>query len=196
MTYVRASKSLDWLTTRPRPESWSRILSPRGEGKSRRAEHALSRIGVLHQYRDALPAAGAGRGDAVAAVQRCSSRATVSVQRTPVAPSGWPMAMAPPLTLTLARSSPNSRSTAMYCAPNASLISKRAMSSQLQPGLGQHRADGGRGPDPHDLRRHAYSGPGDDAGQRLAAILLAVAPPRRPPRHRRWPSCCRPSARL
>ena len=36
--------------------------------------------------------------------ERFNSRARVTASRTPVAPSGWPMAIAPPLTLSLARS--------------------------------------------------------------------------------------------
>jgi hypothetical protein len=38
---------------------------------------------------------------------RCSSALTrVVMMRAPLAPSGWPVAMAPPLTLVLARSAP------------------------------------------------------------------------------------------
>src|SRR5262249_48152173 len=60
-----------------------------------------------------------------------SARAGVSASRTPVAPKGWPMAMAPPLTLSLASSMPSSRMHAITCAPKASLISKRSMSESL-----------------------------------------------------------------
>src|SRR5579864_1541311 len=65
--------------------------------------------------------------------ERISSRASVVVSRIPVAARGWPMAMAPPLTLTLSRSSCSSRSTAMICAAKASLISKRSMEFRPRP---------------------------------------------------------------
>src|SRR5213078_2207889 len=48
------------------------------------------------------------------------------VTRVPVAASGWPMAIAPPCTLVLARSRPSSRSTARYCGANASFTSTRS----------------------------------------------------------------------
>jgi hypothetical protein len=56
------------------------------------------RLRVLDEQRDALAAADAGRGHAPARADLVSWRATVSVRRTPVAASGWPSAMAPPLT--------------------------------------------------------------------------------------------------
>jgi hypothetical protein len=40
--------------------------------------------------------------------RRRSSSVSVSSSRVPLSPSGWPSAMAPPLTLTLSRSSPSS----------------------------------------------------------------------------------------
>src|SRR4029077_3599875 len=63
---------------------------------------------------------------------RLSSRASVSASRTPVAPSGWPIAIAPPLTLSLSSSRPSSRAQAITCAPKASLISKRSMSESFR----------------------------------------------------------------
>ena len=53
--------------------------------------------------------------------------------RAPVAPIGWPSATAPPLTLTLFGSSPNSRLIARETAENASLISYRSMSPIARP---------------------------------------------------------------
>ena len=50
---------------------------------------------------------------------RCSSALTrVVMMRAPLAPSGWPMAMAPPLTLVLARSAPGSHTTRMNPVPD------------------------------------------------------------------------------
>src|SRR5450759_2063937 len=53
--------------------------------------------------------------------------------RAPEAPIGWPMAMAPPLTLTLDVSQPRSLLTAQACAANASFASIRSRSSFFQP---------------------------------------------------------------
>ena len=87
---------------RPALAPWPR------RGPSRRPSPAppcrsisISASGFSMQQRNALPAADAGRGDAIAQPERRSSRASVSASRTPVAPSGWPIAMAPPLTLSL-----------------------------------------------------------------------------------------------
>src|SRR5450759_3219799 len=53
--------------------------------------------------------------------------------RAPEAPIGWPMAMAPPLTLTLEVSQPRSLLTAQACASQASFASIRSRSSFFQP---------------------------------------------------------------
>src|SRR6516165_239105 len=79
---------------------------------------------------------------------RLSSRASVIASRTPVAPSGWPMAIAPPLTLSLASSMPSSRAQAITWAPNASLISKRSMSASLWPARSSTALMAGTGPMP------------------------------------------------
>ena len=55
------------------------------------------------------------------------------MMRAPEAPTGWPRAMAPPLTLTLLISKPSSRATAMDWAAKASLASTRSMSSIFRP---------------------------------------------------------------
>src|SRR6185369_8806491 len=54
---------------------------------------------------------------------RFSNEAALPVMRAPVAPKGWPMAMAPPSRLTLAMSIFKSRMQAMDCAAKASLSS-------------------------------------------------------------------------
>ena len=83
----------------------------------------------LHNYCDSLSAADTRRREAVSSSFCASIRtSTVIVSRVPDAPSGWPNAIAPPLTLTLFRSSSSAFSTARYCAANASLISIRSMS--------------------------------------------------------------------
>src|SRR6185295_2455591 len=63
----------------------------------------------------------------VASPSRASRRPiswrSVVTMRAPVAPIGWPSAIAPPFTLSFAWSSPRSRSHAITCAANASLSS-------------------------------------------------------------------------
>src|SRR6266480_2192003 len=54
-------------------------------------------------------------------------------------PIGWPMAMAPPLTLTLSVSQPSPLLTAQACAAKASLASIRSRSLTVQPAF---RSDG------------------------------------------------------
>src|SRR5205809_8006878 len=68
--------------------------------------------------------------------------------RQPEAPIGWPSAMAPPFTLTLAVSQPIWRFTAIACAANASLISIRSRSFGSQPARERQRFDAGTGPMP------------------------------------------------
>ena len=58
---------------------------------------------------------------------------SVVEMRAPLAPSGWPMAMAPPRTLTLFMSAFNNLMTLNVCAAKASLISIRSMSASLRP---------------------------------------------------------------
>src|SRR6516164_3091322 len=58
------------------------------------------------------------------------------------------MAMAPPLTLSLASSMPSSRAQAITCAPNASLISKRSISESLRPVRSSTALIAGTGPMP------------------------------------------------
>src|SRR5438094_15184 len=53
--------------------------------------------------------------------------------RTPVAPSGWPMAMAPPLGLYFSRSGRNSRAHISAMAAKASLHSIASKSSMVMP---------------------------------------------------------------
>src|SRR6266511_2419009 len=57
----------------------------------------------------------------------------VVISLAPEAPSGWPSAMAPPLTLVRSRSAPVSSCQASTTGANASLISNRSMSSRVRP---------------------------------------------------------------
>src|SRR3954463_5417358 len=60
--------------------------------------------------------------------ERSISCSSVVIRRAPVEPSGWPMAIAPPLTLTRSMSGLCSRCQAATTGANASLISNRSMS--------------------------------------------------------------------
>ena len=79
------------------------------------------------------PGRASARGGAAPSV-------SVSSSRVPVMPSGWPSAIAPPLTLTRSRSRPSSFSTARYCAANASFTSIEIDVLQRQARLLEHRA--------------------------------------------------------
>src|ERR1035437_7524999 len=68
--------------------------------------------------------------------------------RAPEAPIGWPMAMAPPLTLTLEVSQPRSLLTAQACAAKASFASIRSRSSFFQPAFLSAARAAGIGPVP------------------------------------------------
>src|SRR5262249_9687715 len=94
------------------------------------------------------------------ALRRCISCSSVTSTRAPEAPMGWPMAMAPPFTLTLPVSQPRSLLTAQAWAANASLASTRSRSSVFQPAFFRASRDAGIGP---GMR------PGDDAGERSLA---------------------------
>src|ERR1700733_3906219 len=78
----------------------------------------------------------------------CISCSNVTSTRAPDAPTGWPIAIAPPLTLTLAVSQPRSLLTAQACAAKASLASIRSRSPMLQPAFLSAAREAGIGPVP------------------------------------------------
>ena len=82
---------------------------------------------------------GAGRGGA-------SSSTRVPRSIAPVAPSGWPIAMAPPLTLVISWVMPMSFMKRMATAAKASFISHRSMSSTSRPALASALRAAGAGP--------------------------------------------------
>ncbi len=59
---------------------------------------------------------------------RSSSWRAVVIRRLPVAPTGWPSAIAPPLTFTLSMSVPSTWCQERTTDANASFTSKRSMS--------------------------------------------------------------------
>ena len=68
--------------------------------------------------------------------------------RVPETPSGWPSAMAPPLTFTFAGSMPSSRMQYSACAAKASLSSKTSMSFTLSLFFASSLRTAGTGPMP------------------------------------------------
>ena len=82
------------------------------------------------------------------APDRFISNRSVVRMRAPEAPMGWPMAMAPPLTLTLAGSRPSSLTTHRLWAAKASLDSIRSKSATVQPAFSSAFFEAGIGPVP------------------------------------------------
>src|SRR6266702_1182908 len=76
----------------------------------------------------------------------CISCSSVTSTRAPEAPTGWPIAIAPPLTLTLEVSQPRSLLTAQACAAKASLASIRSRSPMFQPAFFSAARDAGLAP--------------------------------------------------
>ena len=138
----------------------------------------ISAISHRLQHRgDALAAADALRGQRVSAARRASSSdAALPVMRAPVAPSGWPSAMAPPSILTLAGSSSRSRMQASDWAAKASFSSTTSSVAGVDAGARQRLARGADRADAHDLRRAAGDGDRFDAGQRSSGRASRHSP--------------------
>ena len=90
----------------------------------------------------------------------------------PVQPSGWPRAMAPPLTLMISGSSPNCSDHRQGLGGESLVQLDQADVALLQAGHLQSRRDRLDRAYAHDLRRHPLDGEGDKAGQRFLACLL------------------------
>src|SRR5580692_6915490 len=75
----------------------------------------------------------------------CISCSNGTSTRAPDAPTGWPIAIAPPLTLTLEVSQPRSLLTAQAWAAKASLASIRSRSPMLQPAFFSAAREAGSG---------------------------------------------------
>ena len=76
---------------------------------------------------------------------RSSSSSKVPTSMAPVAPMGWPRAIAPPLTFTRSGSSFRSRIALSGTDAKASLISHRSMSATSIRALARHRSAAGPG---------------------------------------------------
>src|SRR5258708_38295146 len=78
----------------------------------------------------------------------CISCSSVTSTRAPEAPTGWPIAIAPPLTLTLDVSQPRSLLTAQACAAKASLASIKSTSPIFPLSFFSAAREAGIGPVP------------------------------------------------
>ena len=100
----------------------------------------------------------------------------VPTTRAPEAPSGWPIAIAPPLALTFSGSSSGQPARqASDCEAKASFSSTASDVVPADPGLAERlvrRLDRG---DPEDVGVDAVDAAGDDPGQRLGADPLRRA---------------------
>ena len=138
-----------------------------------------------------LAAALAHRLQAVAAAACARARAAASSSsRAPVAPSGWPSAIAPPFTLTRARSASSSFCHASTTDANASLISTRSMSVErsCRPSVERvTRRRDRRGQHPAPDRRARTDEVVDARARRQPVASSPRAPTRSaaPPRRRR-----------
>ena len=108
------------------------------------------------------------------ALRRAISCSRVVSTRAPEAPIGWPIAIAPPLTLTIAGSQARSLLTASAWAAKASLASTRSRSLTDQPAFSSALRRGGDRPGAHDRRVDAGRRPGDDARHRREAAPLGL----------------------
>ncbi len=106
---------------------------------------------------------------------RSSEWTSVVSRRAPVAPRGWPRAIAPPQTLTRAGSAPVSRCQARTTEANASLISIRSISSRDRPGLVQGVRGGRDRGGEHQDRVVAARGQVGDPGLGRQAVLVQCA---------------------
>ena len=109
--------------------------------------------------------------------------------RAPDAPSGWPIAIAPPLTLTRAGSRPSSRTHGIAWAANASFSSIRSRSAAAIPARASAFAAGRDRPEAHQLRLDARDAPTTRSaraggGRRRDAPAPPATSARPPPRRR------------
>ncbi len=79
---------------------------------------------------------------------RSSSYSALTIRIAPVAPTGWPSAMAPPFGFTLAGSRPSPLVTASACAAKASFDSITSKSSTVRPVRASSFSTAGTGPIP------------------------------------------------
>ena len=124
----------------------------------------------------AEPAAAAHRDRAPSVPSvRSSSCSAVVTSRAPVAPTGWPSAIAPPFGLTCSMSGFSSRSHASTTDANASLISIVSMSSIVEPGALEQVPGGVDRTGEHQHRVDADEALVDDRAPAAAARARSAA---------------------
>src|SRR5580698_1001510 len=133
----RVEAELVWAPARPAP------AQGRGDGASARSGHIASTV-----IATPMPPPTQSVARPLRAPERCISCSRVVRMRAPDAPIGWPMAIAPPLTFTLAGSRPSSRTTLSDWAAKASLLSIRSRSETFQPAFSSAFWVAGIGPVP------------------------------------------------
>ena len=107
---------------------------------------------------------------------RSSSCKAFITKIAPVAPTGWPSAIAPPFGFTRAASSPKALLTAKACAAKASLDSITSKSSTVRPVFCNRFCTAGMGPIPITAgRTPACAYPNTRARGRSPAICAAEA---------------------
>ena len=141
----------------PHPAQRRRREPTPTRGSRRRARPGLVGVGrdPFEERGLALADANAHRREAVTAAAATELVEERHDEARAGHPSGWPIAMAPPLTLTAAGSRPSSRITATDCDANASFSSTRSSSSRPTParssslwtaGIGRRPSRAGRRP--------------------------------------------------
>ncbi len=153
------------------------------------------RSDTFDDHADSLSDTDAHGGQTVTPARRRNSCTSVTRIRAPEAPSGWPMAMAPPLTFTLSGSRPSDRRLARLWEANASLISTTSRSPVVRPARASAFSEAGTGPIPHYVGVDSRRCRRDNAGQRSQTVvgesLLGCQQQcRRPVVHRRRVARC------
>ena len=111
---------------------------------------------------------------AVLPSRRSSSCRAVVIRREPVLPTGWPSAIAPPLTLTLSRSGSCTAAQDSATEAKASLTSNRSMSPMRHAGRSEHPLGGLHRAVEVEVGLGADEGLGDDPGARPAGRARAA----------------------
>ena len=100
---------------------------------------------------------------------------SVAVSLAPVQPSGWPSAIAPPLTFSRSGSIGSSFRQASTCAAKASFSSIEIDLIERQPGLLERFLDRRHRPMPKSSGRDARGRVADESRQRRQAVRLGAA---------------------
>ena len=155
---------------------------------TRRAHRPSACSDVLQHDGQALADADADGGDApaLAALDAAPWPGCRGCDR-PRRPSGWPIAMAPPLVLTISGSMPHASTQASDCTAKASFSSTAPTSRPADPGPSQRQLGGLHRRVAEHLRLQRSAPRAGDPGDRVEADPARPPRPSRagPPRRRR-----------